>query len=111
MIGIRSTAPTSIKSWLEGGEADPAGRKDALFLSDRRGLVWAETEGSRPGQAEVLEMVEATLGPAPVAADLPPLYAAARRTPDDLCLMEKRDGEWHWIEPRPEDHADLARWD
>ena len=24
---------------------------------------------------------------------------------------EKRDGEWHWIEPRPEDHADLARWD
>ena len=23
---------------------------------------------------------------------------------------EKRAGEWHWIEPRPEDHADLARW-
>ncbi len=23
---------------------------------------------------------------------------------------EKRDGEWHWIEPRDQDHADLARW-
>ncbi len=23
---------------------------------------------------------------------------------------ELRNGEWHWIEPRPEDHADLARW-
>lgn len=24
---------------------------------------------------------------------------------------EKRAGEWHWIEPRSEDYADLARWD
>lgn len=23
---------------------------------------------------------------------------------------EKRAGEWHWVEPRAEDHADLARW-
>ena len=23
---------------------------------------------------------------------------------------EKRDGEWHWIEPRDDDYADLARW-
>lgn len=23
---------------------------------------------------------------------------------------EKRAGEWHWVEPRTEDHADLARW-
>ena len=23
---------------------------------------------------------------------------------------EKRGGQWHWIDPRPEDHADLARW-
>lgn len=23
---------------------------------------------------------------------------------------EKRAGAWHWIEPRPEDHADRARW-
>jgi len=23
---------------------------------------------------------------------------------------EKRAGEWRWIDPRPEDHADLERW-
>jgi molybdopterin synthase catalytic subunit len=23
---------------------------------------------------------------------------------------ELRGGDWHWIEPRAEDHADLARW-
>ena len=23
---------------------------------------------------------------------------------------EKRAGEWHWVEPRAEDHADLKRW-
>jgi molybdopterin synthase catalytic subunit len=23
---------------------------------------------------------------------------------------EKRDDGWHWIDPRAEDHADLARW-
>ena len=89
-IGLR---PIALADWLEGGEADPALRKDPLFAS-RRGLVWAEAEGSRAGQAEVLEMVEAALGPAPTSGALPPLYAAARRTPDDLCLMEKRDGQW-----------------
>jgi molybdopterin synthase catalytic subunit len=24
---------------------------------------------------------------------------------------EQRGGQWHWIEPRGEDHADLSRWD
>ena len=23
---------------------------------------------------------------------------------------EKRQGEWHWVEPRSDDYADLARW-
>jgi molybdopterin synthase catalytic subunit len=23
---------------------------------------------------------------------------------------ERRGGQWHWIEPRSQDHADLARW-
>jgi hypothetical protein len=89
-IGLKPIAP---EAWLEGGEADPAARKDALMAATP-GLVWAEAEGSRGGQAEVLELVAAALGPAPVPPDLPPLYAAARRVPDDLCLMEKRDGQW-----------------
>lgn len=90
-IGLRPIAPAD---WLEGGEADPAARKDALYAS-RRDLVWAEAEGSRPGQAEALEMVAGALGEdRPARPDLPPLYDAARRIPDDLCLMEKREGQW-----------------
>ena len=89
-IGLR---PIPLADWLEGGEADPAARKDPLFET-ARDLVWAETEGSQAGQAEVLDLVEAALGPAPAPRGLPALYAAARRAPDDLCLMEKRDGEW-----------------
>lgn len=89
-IGLKPIPPGA---WLEGGEADPPARKDPLFETVRD-LVWAETTASRPGQAEVLALVDRALGPAPAPPELPPLYAAARRTPDDLCLMEKRDGEW-----------------
>jgi len=89
-IGLR---PIALADWLEGGEADPASRKDSLMAS-RRGLVWAEAPGSRPGQEEVRGLVEAALGPAAPTPDLPPLYAAARRVPDDLCLMEKAGGQW-----------------
>ena len=89
-IGLRPIAP---QAWLEGGEAEPHLRKDPLFETARE-LVWAETEGSRAAQAEALSLVEATLGPTPASPHLPPLYAAARRTPDDLCLMDKRAGEW-----------------
>lgn len=81
-------APIEEADWLEGGEDDPAARKDALFEAS-----WAETPGSRPGQAEALAMVEQAVGRTGDAR-LPPLYAAARLVADDLCLMEKRDGEW-----------------
>jgi hypothetical protein len=89
-IGLR---PIAAEAWLEGGEADPAARKDPLF-ADHRDLVWAETEGSRPGQAEVLALVAAAGAPVEARPDLPPLYAAARAVADDLCLMEKRAGAW-----------------
>jgi hypothetical protein len=89
-IGLR---PIPVDAWLEGGEAEPATRKDPLYAA-RRGLVWAEAEGSRPAQAEALGLVEAALGAPSAASHLPPLFAAARRVPDDLCLMEKREGEW-----------------
>jgi hypothetical protein len=89
-IGLK---PIPVEAWLEGGEADPAARKDPLFGA-HRGLVWAETEGSRPAQAEALAMVEAALGEPIGAGDLPPLWAASRRAADDLCLMQKIEGEW-----------------
>jgi len=89
-IGLK---PIPVDAWLEGGEADPAARKDPLYAT-RPGLVWAEAEGSRPAQTEAAALVDEALGSAPVPDDLPPLFAAARRVPDDLCLMEKRDGHW-----------------
>lgn len=88
-IGLK---PIPEEAWLEGGEADPAARK-APLLRDHPATVWGEVAPSRPGQAEVLEMVQAALGPGP-ADELPPLLAAAHRMPDDLVLMEKRDGGW-----------------
>ncbi|MBT9470954.1 MAG: heme-dependent oxidative N-demethylase subunit alpha family protein [Pseudomonadota bacterium] len=89
-IGLK---PIGEAAWLEGGEADPAARKDPLFAAHRE-IVWGETAGSQGGQQEVLALIEAALGPAPHDPALPPLYAAARRTPDDLVLMEKQDGAW-----------------
>jgi hypothetical protein len=89
-IGLR---PIAADAWLESGEADPAARKDPLFET-RRDTVWGEAAGSRPGQVEVQSLVDAALGAQSPRSDLPPLYAAARRVPDDLCLMEKRAGEW-----------------
>lgn len=88
-IGLK---PIDEAAWLEGGEADPAARKDALIAA-HGGLVWGETEGSRPGQMEAAGMVAGALGPAP-QDDRPPLLAASRRVSDDLILMEKRDGAW-----------------
>lgn len=88
-IGLR---PIAEADWLEGGEADPAARKDPLYAV-HRDLVWGEVEGSRPGQAEAATLIDAALGSAPRSAE-PPLYVAARRVADDLVLMEPRAGGW-----------------
>lgn len=89
-IGLRSI---SAADWLEGGEADPAARKDPLYES-RRFDVFAQTSASREGQVEALDLVEAAVGRSAPRPDLPPLYAAARRVADDLCLMEPVEGVW-----------------
>lgn len=89
-IGLK---PIPLEAWLEGGEADPAARKDPLFET-RREDVFAELPGSRAGQAEVLRLVEGVVGAAPRIPGLPDLQSAARLVPDDLCLMEDRDGDW-----------------
>lgn len=89
-IGLK---PIAEAAWLEGGEDDPAARKDPLHAA-WNDVVWGETPASRPGQQEVLDLVEAVLGPVPSGQGLPPLYAAARRVADDLVLMERRDGAW-----------------
>ena len=89
-IGLKAIEESA---WLEGGEADPAARKDPLYAA-HRDVVWGEVPGSQAGQREVLAMIEAALGEAIALEGRPPLYAAARRTPDDLVLVERRDGAW-----------------
>jgi hypothetical protein len=88
-IGLK---PIDASAWLEGGEADPAGRKDPLLASNPA-FVWGEIEGSRPGQAEVLALVRAA-GVAAPDDGAAPLLTAARAVADDLCLMEKRGDDW-----------------
>jgi len=88
-VGLRPIPP---ERWLEGGEPDPAARKDPLFAA-RPDVVWGETPGSEDAQAEVLELVVAALGAPVPRAGRPALLAAARAVPDDLCLMERRD-QW-----------------
>lgn len=89
-IGLRRIDPAC---WLEGGEARPWRRKDALLKRIPQ-RVWGEVEGSRPGQAEAAGLVAGALGVRLGGPDLPPLLRAARRVPDDLVLMENRGGDW-----------------
>ncbi|MCA6254533.1 MAG: DUF3445 domain-containing protein [Phenylobacterium sp.] len=89
-IGLRRLAP---EAWLEGGEARPWARKDRLLRAVPE-KVWGETEGSRPGQAEVAGLVARALGLRMGRVDRPPLLVAARRVPDDLVLMERRGSDW-----------------
>jgi hypothetical protein len=89
-IGLRPIPP---EAWFEGGEADPAARKDRLLAAYLR-EVWAEADGSRPAQVELLEMVGRALDVPIPTGGRPPLLAAARAVADDLCLMERRGGDW-----------------
>lgn len=87
-IGLK---PVPEALWLEGGDAE-AERKATLLAAHKR-MVWGELDGSRPGQEEVLALVEdAVMQTAP--SDMPPLWAASLFCADDLCLMEKRNGAW-----------------
>jgi len=91
-------APVAIADWFEGPfeplDGDPAARKAATFAASPT-LCWGEAPGSRDGQAETLALMTEHFGRAPGGdADAPPLRRAATLVDDDLCLMEKRDGEW-----------------
>lgn len=89
-IGLR---PIPAAAWLEGGEDDPAARKDPLVAA-HPDVTWGELDGSREAQAEVLALVAEALG-RPVAPEgRAPLLAAARQVSDDLCLMQPGGGDW-----------------
>ena len=55
-IGLK---PIGEDDWLEGGDAE-ADRKAALLAQGAP--VWGETDGSRPGQEEVVTLVEQATG-------------------------------------------------
>lgn len=85
-------APIPPERWFEGGEEAIAARKDAVFAAHPT-LCWGETDGSRPAQTEAAGLVADWLG-TPVEHDGAPLWLASCLVSDDLCLMEKRGGEW-----------------
>jgi len=90
-IGLRQIP---VAAWLEGGEDDPAARKDRLIAA-HPDVTWGELDGSREAQAEALALVAEALGRPVVAPQgRPPLLAAARQVSDDLCLMQRGDGDW-----------------
>ncbi|WP_126176432.1 molybdenum cofactor biosynthesis protein MoaE [Tsuneonella rigui] len=71
-------------------------------------LLWHRVGVMRPGEPIVLVAAAAKHRRAAIEAVdfvMDHLKSAAW-----FWKREQRSGEWHWIEPRPEDHADLARW-
>lgn len=84
--------------------------EQALARFDLMGVLIAHRVGEmRPGEPIVLVSAVARHRRAAIQA----VDFAMDHLKSDAWFWkrEKRDGEWHWIEPRPEDHADLARWD
>ena len=84
--------------------------EQALARFDLMGVLIAHRVGEmRPGEPIVLVSAAARHRRAAIQA----VDFAMDHLKSDAWFWkrEKRDGEWHWIEPRPEDHADLARWD
>lgn len=89
-------APIPAARWFEplGQDGDPKVRKSATFAASPD-LCWGEIGGSRPGQAEVLDLMHAHFGLPPHGPDeTPPLRRAAALVDDDLCLMEPGPEGW-----------------
>ena len=83
--------------------------QDAMARFDLEGLLaWHRVGVMTPGQPIVLV--------AAAAAHRRGAFEAVDMVMDHLksaawfWKRERRDDAWHWIEPRTQDHADLARW-
>ena len=83
--------------------------EQALARFDLMGILIAHRVGElRPGEPIVLVSAAARHRRAAIQA----VDFAMDHLKSDAWFWkrEKRGGEWHWIDPRPEDHADLERW-
>jgi len=102
-LELRHYAPLTLP-----GMHDLAGH--ALARWDLAGLLMVHRVGvMAPGAAIVLV--------AAAARHRRDAFAAADYTMDHLKAeswfwkRERRAGQWHWISPREDDHADLKRWE
>jgi len=89
-------APIGEDQWFEpvGDDGDPALRKAETFANSPD-LCWGEMPGSRPAQAEVLDLMQAHFGLSPASeSEIPALRRAAALVDDDLCLMEPGPEGW-----------------
>ena len=101
-LELKHYAPLTLKGMDELADATVARWPlDGVLLHHRTGVM-------RPGDPIVLV--------ATAARHRHDAFEAAEFAMDHLksdawfWKREKRAGEWHWVEPRPEDHFDLARW-
>jgi molybdopterin synthase catalytic subunit len=81
----------------------------ALARFDLMGILIAHRVGEmRPGEPIVLVSAAARHRRAAIQA----VDFAMDHLKSDAWFWkrEKRSGQWRWIDPRPEDHADLSRW-
>lgn len=83
---------------------------DAAFARfDLMGLLMAHRIGSLlPG--EPIVCVSAAAKHRRAAIDAVDFAMDHLKSASWFWKRELRGGEWHWIEPRPQDHATLARW-
>ena len=101
-LELKHNAPLSLKGMEELADATMARWPlDGVLLHHRTGVM-------RPSDAIVLV--------ATAARHRRDAFEAAQFAMDHLksdawfWKREKRAGVWHWVEPRDQDHADLARW-
>lgn len=101
---------------LELSHYDPltlAGMNDladrALERFDLMGILIVHRVGEmRPGEPIVL--VSAAARHRRAAIDAVDFAMDHLKSDAWFWKREKRDGAWHWIEPREQDHTDLRRW-
>jgi hypothetical protein len=104
-------APLDPAAWIEVDEhfAEQMAYRERL-IAERRGVVFAETEGSTAAQDELLAMLLANLkmrsdfevgaavrrpdGVLVEAGDEPSVLTAGRLTQEDFCILEKGDDEY-----------------
>lgn len=100
-MGLRPLDPSN---WIEFGEdADAQIARKAVLLAARSAEVAAELPGHRDETVELARRIVAHLAQhhperlGPLEPGEPPLVAAARLVPEDLCVMARVEGAWRLV--------------